>query len=231
VTERTIDALCNAYVDDFCALDPLTATNIGVAGHEHEMTDYSPAGFDAREALNRSVVAAVEAATPVDDREAAAKDAFLERTRLEIELEDAGVNRSRMSVLWSPLHEIRGVFDLMPTEGEEAVAAIASRLAAVPAALEGLRVTLSDEARKGNVVAARQYAEVAEQVRRWTGQTGDAGDFFLGLADRLEGGDPTELRALAGAASAATASFGLFLSDELEPQGKEREGVGRDVPT
>ncbi len=193
------------------------------------MTDYSPAGFDAREALARAVVAAVEAATPVDDREAAAQDAFLERTRLEIELEEAGVNRSRMSVLWSPLHEIRGVFDLMPTEGEEAVAAIAARLAAVPAALEGLRVTLSDEARKGNVVAARQYAEVAEQVRRWTGQTGDAGDFYLGLVDRLDGGDPAELRALAGAASAATAAFGLFLSDELEPQGTDKEGVGREV--
>ncbi len=229
VSERAIDALCDAYVDDFCALDPLTATSIGVAGHEHEMTDYSPAGFDAREALARAAVAAVEAATPVDDREAAARDAFLERTRLEIELEEAGVNRSRMSVLWSPLHEIRGVFDLMPTEGEEAVAAIASRLAAVPTALEGLRVTLSDEARKGHVVAARQYAEVAEQVRRWTGQTGDAGDFYLGLVERLEGGDRDELRRLASAASAATAAFGLFLSDELEPQGKDREGVGREV--
>lgn len=229
MTERTIDALCDAYVDDFCALDPLTATSIGVAGHEHEMTDYSPAGFDAREALNRAVVAAVEAATPVDDREAAARDAFLERTRLEIELEEAGVARSRMSVLWSPLHEIRGVFDLMPTEDEEAVAAIAARLALVPQALEGLRVTLSDEARKGNVVAARQYAEVAEQVRRWTGQVGEAGDFYLGLVDRLEGGDTTRLRALAGAASAATASFGMFLSDELEPQGLDKEGVGREV--
>ena len=89
------------------------------------MTDHSPDGFDAREALARAAVAAVEAATPVDDREAAAQDAFLERTRLEIELDEAGVNRSRMSVLWSPLHEIRGVFDLMPTEGEEAVATIA----------------------------------------------------------------------------------------------------------
>lgn len=229
MTERTIDALCDAYVDDFCALDPLTATEIGVAGHEGEMTDFSPAGFDARAALTRAAVAAVEAATPVDDREAAARDAFLERTRLEIELEEAGVSRSRMSVLWSPLHQVREVFDLMPTEGEEAVAAIAARLAAVTAALEGLRVTLADEARKGNVVAARQYAEVAEQVRRWTGQAGDAGDFFLGLVDRIEVEDRTELRALAGAASAATAAFGLFLSDELEPQGKEKEGVGREA--
>jgi uncharacterized protein (DUF885 family) len=121
--EGRIDALCDAYVDDFCALDPLTATEIGVAGHEGEMTDFSPAGFDARAALTRAAVAAVEAATPVDDREAAARDAFLERTRLEIELEEAGVSRSRMSVLWSPLHQVREVFDLMPTEGLEAVAA------------------------------------------------------------------------------------------------------------
>ena len=147
--ERRIDALCNAYVDDFCALDPLTATSVGVAGHEHEMTDYSPAGFDAR-------------------------DAFLERTRLEIELEEAGVNRSRMSVLWSPLHEIRGVFDLMPTEGEEAVAAIAARLAAVPSALEGLRVTLSDEARTAvktrvKAVRAERDAQVAARSRPLTG--------------------------------------------------------------
>jgi len=229
MTARTIDDLCNAYVDDFCALDPLTATSIGVAGHEHEMTDFSPAGFDARAALARAAVAAVEASTPVDDREAAARDAFLERTRLEIELEEAGINRSRMSVLWSPLHEIRGAFDLMATEGDKAVAAIIARLTAVPSALQGLRVTLSDEARKGNVAAARQYAEVAEQVRRWTGQVGDGGDFFLGLVERIEVADRSELLAAATAASAATASFGLFLSDELEPQGKDREGVGREV--
>jgi hypothetical protein len=30
VTERTIDALCDAYVEDFCALDPLTATSFGL---------------------------------------------------------------------------------------------------------------------------------------------------------------------------------------------------------
>ena len=39
----------------------------------------------------------------------------------------------------SGLHEIRAVFDLMPTEGEEAWANIDARLAAVPAALDGYR--------------------------------------------------------------------------------------------
>ncbi len=225
---RTIDALCDEFVEAYAALDPVSATAIGVAGHDHRLTDLSPAGHDARIALVRDTVAAVEAASPVDDREAAARDAFLERSRLELELEAAGLTRSRMSVLWSGLHEIRQVFDLMPMEGEEAIANIGARLAAVPAALEGLRVTLADEARKGNVAAARQYAEVAEQVRRWTGQSGEGGDFFAGLDERLVVDEPTELLAHATSASRAFAAFGIFLSDELEPQGREREGVGRE---
>ena len=228
VTTRTVDALCDQFVEDYAALDPTSATAFGVAGHDDRLTDLSPAGYDARIALVRAAVRAVEAATPVDDREAAARDSFLERNRLELELEEAGLSRSRMSVLWSGLHEIREVFDLMPTEGEEAIANIAARLAAVPTALEGLRVTLSDEARKGNVAAARQCAEVAEQVRRWTGQAGEGGDFFAGLVTRLGVEDPTELSAYAAAASRAFATFGLFLSDELGPQGREKEAVGRE---
>ena len=59
--ERRIDALCDAFVEDYCALDPLTATAIGVAGHEDELTDFSPAGFDAREALARdTAIAAID---------------------------------------------------------------------------------------------------------------------------------------------------------------------------
>ncbi|WP_107705687.1 DUF885 domain-containing protein [Nocardioides allogilvus] len=222
---RTIDALCDQFVEDYAALDPITATFLGVPGHDDRLTDLSPAGYDARIALVRAAVEAVEAATPVDDLEAAARDSFLERNRLELELEAAGLSRSRMSVLWSALHEIREVFDLMPTEGAEAVANIGARLAAVPATLEDLRVTLSDEARKGHVAAARQYAEVAEQVRRWTGQAGEGGDFFAGLVERLQAPKLTEQ---AKAASRAFAGFGLFLSDELEPQGRDKEGVGRE---
>lgn len=225
MTERTIDALCDQFVEDYASLDPIAATAIGVAGHDDRLTDLSPAGYDERIALVRAAVEAVEAATPVDDREAAARDSFLERNRLELELEAAGLSRSRMSVLWSGLHEIREVFDLMPTEGDEALANIGARLAAVPAAVEGLRVTLSDEARKGNVVASRQYAEVAEQVRRWTGETGEGGDFFAGLVERV---NAPELADSAKAASRAFASFGMFLSDELEPQGRDKEGVGRE---
>jgi uncharacterized protein (DUF885 family) len=227
---RTVDALCEAFVDDYCALDPIAATYYGVAGHDDRLPDYSPAGHDARVELVRRAVEAVEAATPVDDREAAARDSFLERNRLELEMEDAGISRCMVSVIDSAVHGIRQVFDLMSTEGAEAHELIDARLAAVPRAVQEYRVTLAAEAARGHVSAAAQYAKVVEQVRAWTGETGEGGDFFAGLVERCAptGELADRMREHARAATRAFADFGLFLSDELEPQGRAKEAVGRE---
>ena len=40
--------LTDRYVERFAALDPLSATGEGIVGHDHEMTDFSPAGSDER---------------------------------------------------------------------------------------------------------------------------------------------------------------------------------------
>ena len=64
-SERIVDAHSDDYLERYCALDPLTATFIGGAGHDHELPDLTPAGFEAREDLTRSAYSAVEAATPV----------------------------------------------------------------------------------------------------------------------------------------------------------------------
>ncbi|GGD27513.1 DUF885 domain-containing protein [Nocardioides daphniae] len=229
-TSRPVDALSDAYVDDYAALDPVAATYFGVEGHDHALTDLSPEGFDARDELAARAYAAVEAASPTDAREAVARDAFLERLGLQRALSRAGYERSDFSVISSGLHSIREVFDLMPTEGEEAWATIAARLEAIPETLTGYRVTLGDEAAKGRVAAARQYTEVAAQVERWTGQVGTGGDFFAGLVARSEASGTlrTRLEAAASRASRAFADFGLFLDDEMAPQGRTNEAVGRE---
>lgn len=229
--ERTVDRISDEYVEDICRLDPITATFIGVAGHDDRLPDLSPAGYDARDELTRRAVAAVEAAVPVDEREQVAKEAFLERNRLALELADAGFERAQVSVISSGAHAVREVFDLMPTDTPEGVADIGARLAGVPDALAGYQETLRTEAAAGRVSARRQYAEVAEQVRNWTGQEGDAGNFFLQLVDGLEADEETRarLRESARAASDAFAAFGRFLSEEMVPQGREREAVGREA--
>lgn len=228
-TERTVDALSDTYVSDHAALDPISATYIGVAGHDHEMTDLSPDGFAAREEMAARALEAVRAATPVDAREAAARDAFVERLGLAAEFTAAGLERSELSVISSGLHSVRQVFDLMPTDGEGAWENIDARLAAVPATLAGYRVTLADEARQGNVVAERQYEEVATQVERWTGQVGGASVFAdLVAGSGTEGTLRAQLEQHAAAATRAFADFGLFLTDEMAPQGRTKDAVGRE---
>ncbi len=229
--DRPVDAIADRFVDDYAALDPLLATEIGVAGHEDALTDFSPAGFEARVARTRAALADARAAEPVDERERIAKDALLERLGLDVELHDAGVPQSQVSVIASPLHAIRSVFDLMSTEGEESWANVDARLAAVPATLEGLRTTLLQAADAGHVAAKRQLAEVAGQVRHWTGQEGTAGDFFGNLVAGGEG--PQSLRRSleqhAREASDAFAELGRFLEQDLLPRGRDKDAVGRDL--
>ena len=225
---RRVDARTDQYVEDLAALDPITATFAGIAGHDAELPDLSPDGFAAVEELHRRALADVAALEAADEREQVAKDAFLERVGLSVERADAGVERSEFSVISSAIHAVREVFDLMPTDTDEQWEAIRARLAAVPAALEGYRSTLSEEAAAGRVSARRQYAEVAGQVRGWTGQEGRAGDYFL----RTVAEAPEPLRAhleqAARAASAAYAEFGRFVETDLLPRGREVDGVGRE---
>ncbi|NUR08698.1 MAG: DUF885 domain-containing protein [Nocardioidaceae bacterium] len=226
--ERPVDAVADRYVDDYAALDPIAATYFGIPGREHLLTDLSPDGFAERERLTRAALAAARAATPADEREQVAQESFLERLGLEVEMYDARVPQSQVSVLSSGLHEVRSVFDLMDTEGEEAWTNIDARLAAIPAAVDGYRATLQESADAGLVSAKRQLREVAAQVRQWTGQEG-TGNFFLEL---VAGGDVDGLRGRleqhAREASDAVAAFGRWLEDDLGPRGRDTDAVGRE---
>lgn len=227
---RPVDAIADAYVDDYCALDPVTATYLGVPGHEHRLTDYSPAGYAAREALTRKALADATAATPVDAREQVAKEAFLERLGLELEMYDAHVPQSELSVLASALHDMRSAFDLMDTDDEPAWRNIDARLAAFPDALAGVRTTLVASADAGYVAAQRQIHAVADQILHWTGQEGTAGDFFAQLVADADVSPAlaADLERHAREASAATAAFGRFLDEELGPRGREVDACGRE---
>lgn len=228
---RDVDARTDRYVEELCALDPLTATYVGVAGHDAELPDLSPDGMQAVEELNRAAYADVAAIEPADEREQVAKEAFLERTGLDIEFADAQLDRKFVSVISSGIHSLREVFDLMPTDTEDAWAAIGARLAGMPEAVAGYTATLREEASAGRVSATAQYAKVTDQILGWTGQKG-AGAFFTGLVSRAPDGTPpslrAELEASAAKANEAFAEFGRFMADELVPVGLPKEAVGRE---
>ena len=225
---RPVDARTDQFVEEYAALDPLTATFAGIAGHEGELPDVSPDGYAAGEDLHRRALADVSALTATDEREQVAQDAFRERIGLAVARMDAGIERSELSVISSAAHAMREVFDVMATETDDDWTAIGDRLSGVPEALAGYRRTLAEEAAAGRVSAKRQYTEVASQIRGWTGQEGKAGDYFAGLVSDAPDGLRERLSTAAAAASTAYAEFGRFVETDLRPLGRDEDGVGRE---
>ncbi|HEY0533177.1 MAG TPA: DUF885 domain-containing protein [Actinoplanes sp.] len=220
-----IDDLANRYVDEWAQLSPLGATYTGIAGHDDRTDDFSPAGFEAQAELTRRTLNDLDVIEPEHGSEQVAKEAMQERLGLELAQYDAG-SAAELSVISSGLHALRGVFDVMPTEGEEAVANIAARLNDIPRALEQYKTTLRTEAEAGRVSPRAQMLAVAEQCDAWTDP--DRDDFYRGLAGRLTAGGAlaAELIRGADAATAATADFAEFLRGELAPRGREKEAAG-----
>ncbi|GAA0561936.1 DUF885 domain-containing protein [Paractinoplanes ferrugineus] len=221
-----IDDLADRYVEDWAALNPTGATYVGIAGHDDRTDDLSPEGFEAQAELTRRTITELDVLEPEHESDQVAKDAMLERLGLELATYDAGYSKSALSVITSGLHGLRGVFDVMPTDSEQAVANIAARLNAFDHAVEQYKTTLREELDAGRVSARAQLLAVAEQCDAWTDPARD--DFFHGLVRRLDssGALASELERGAAAATAATAGFASFLREELAPRGREKEAAG-----
>ncbi|MGI8458443.1 MAG: DUF885 domain-containing protein [Propionibacteriaceae bacterium] len=156
---------------------------------------------------------------------------MLERLSLEVELYDAHISRSQVSVIAGHAQEIRSTFDLMPTDTAEAWSNIAERLRTVDQALAQVTRTLAAEADDGNVSAVRQIRGTIEQIDTWTGRTGSA-DFFAGLVAQVPVAEGAELRAtVARAADQARTAFDGFarwLRTELAPKAPRLDAVGEE---
>lgn len=225
-----IHALSDRFVDDYMALDPLSATYAGISGFDEQLTDYSADGVRARAELSAGALREIRAQHPVDDSDRVAQAVFVERTSAELDVYEAGLLLAELNVISSPAQNTRMVFDLMPTDTPDDWAVVAKRLAAVPAAVTAIRVGLGHAADHGRVAALRQVRKVADQCATWAGHGGEP-SFFATL---VSGADvPDALRAdLATGAMAAAASYGdlaEFLRTELAPRAPRKDAVGADI--
>ncbi len=201
-------------------LSPITATYLGIPGHDGELDDFSPAGLAAEADLARETLAALDGATPADDIDKVTVAAMRERLGLQVEMHEAGLDAMTLNVIASPLQEIRDILDLMPTETDEQVATVGERLRAMPAALQGWRASLQSAAAQGRVAARRQVEACIRQTRDHTAE----GGYFATLA----GQHPT----LADAARTAATAYeetGRWLQESLLEQAPESDACGRDV--
>ncbi|MEZ4553935.1 MAG: DUF885 domain-containing protein [Dehalococcoidia bacterium] len=224
--------IASEYVDRAAALHPLGATHMGVAGHDHEMTDYSPQGEDERAAFEREMLAALEAAPLEGERDRIAREAMAERLRLHLEMHEAGEQYQSLNILFSPFQDVRQCFDLMPRDTEEHWHNIAARLRLVPFGLQTYRRTLEEGARVGMPSTRRQTEGCVEQAAAWSGGHEGVPPFFDSLLEAYDA-SPVTSEALrrdveegARLAAGAYAEMGRFLADEYLPHTEQRDAVG-----
>jgi len=226
-----VDQVAEEWVATLVDLDPTVATYIGVPGRTGEYGDTSPAGAAAMAEAAARTKRALDAAQTADDVDRVTKADLGAELDLIAESYERKLHLRDLNVIASPAQNVREVIDLMPTATESDWRDVASRLRALPDALEGIRETLLEGARQQVTPAKRQVALIAEQAAR----TGATDGLFAQLVDGavLDGGAAvpeslrSDLRAGADAAAAAYRSFGAFLEHELLPVATPVDAVGR----
>jgi len=225
--------IASDYIDGLAALDPISATGIGVPGHDAEMTDFSPAGYEAQSMLRQTTLRLLAEAPVTSERDRIAKEGMEEVLTLREELLEAG-DHYRLSGFRNATSLIRMSFDLMPRETEQDWQTIATRLGLVAKGVGSYRTTLEEGLRKGARTARRQVEQAIRQASTYAGSEG-APSFFAGLIeafDQSSTGSPAlraDLVRAAEAAAAAFAGFSSYLAEKFMDHAVERDAVGRDL--
>ena len=222
--------LSDAYIERLAQLDPGYATALGIAGSDHLMTDFSPAGHEAQEALNRQTLAKLNSLDASNDADRLAAGVL--RNSLEMSEREfaAGEHLRAIRVLAGSVDYARSVFDLMPTETAEHWQTIAQRMSRVPQAVAGMRESWRLGMQRHTVAPLRQVLAVADMLEGWAGSENTPG-FFASLAERgasVNGAPLSELQAAASDAARALAETAEFLRKEYAPVADPRNGVGED---
>ncbi len=229
--QTAVDRVAEEHFEASVALSPISATYLGVPGHDHELDDFSPAGFAAEADLARRTLARLEECEPVDDVDRVTLAAMRERLGLTVEFHEAGVDEMTLNVIASPMQAVRGAFDLMPTNTESQWATFAARMARVPEALEAWVGTLRGAADRGDVASRRQVESCIAQCEDLTAEDG----YFARLVvDPRLGEEPlggrvrADLEAGVAAASRAYGRLGEQLREHLLDRAPTVDGVGRE---
>jgi uncharacterized protein (DUF885 family) len=229
-----IDRIADDFLANFVALSPITATYLGITGHDEELDDFSPAGHEAHSALRADTLALLDGAAPVDEIDRVTLAAMRERLGLAEETYQAGLDEMSLNVIASPLQEVRGCFDLMPTATDEDWGAISRRLSRVPDALRGWKESLLSASSKGNIAPRRQVEACVQQCVDLVADDG----YFAKLVEdaRLSDAGAGELAestkdSLATAADGAAAAYsqlGRWLKDHLLDDAPVADACGEE---
>ncbi|WP_177204384.1 MULTISPECIES: DUF885 domain-containing protein [unclassified Streptomyces] len=226
--------VADAYVDALVELDPVTGTYLGVQESHALLPDYSPAGQEELAVLARETLARLDAAErlPGADTDVERRCARLLRERLTAELavHEAGEGLRTVSNIHSPAHSLRMAFTVTPTGTRDDWSAVAERLRAVPAALDGYRESLALGLERDLPGGPRATATFVEQLTEWAGGAeGNRRGWFEEFAAEGPADLRTELDTAARGATAAVAELRDWMRDVYAPAVKNApDTVGRE---
>jgi uncharacterized protein (DUF885 family) len=213
--------VADAYVDELVALDPITGTFLGVKESSSRLPDLSPAGEEAQAELSRRTLARLDEAErqPGADSDVERRCARLLRERLTAGLAvyEAEEGLRAVSNLSSPAHAVRQVFTVTPAQSEEDWTAIAERLRAVPAALEGYRESLALGLERKLYGGPRATATFVEQLGQWADADGEGHGWFEQYAAAGPESLRSELDAAARSATEAVVALRDWVRDVYAP--------------
>ena len=194
--DRVVRTLANSYVDRMTELDPMAAAMLGVRPGDDRMPDMSPAGYDAKDELDRAVLAELDAVERAgiagNGHERRCARLLRERLTARLEVSEIGENLRAVSNILGPMQSVRMVFTMMPTATPDDWAVIARRMTNVPAALASYGYSLQEGARRGLFAAPRQVNAVMAQLAQWVA-AGDGRGWYAEFAERAD--VPPALRA------------------------------------
>ena len=224
-----VDEVADHHWGSLVASSPILATALGLDLNQDEYDDLTPAGMETRYQLVMDTLDRLDQAMPADDTDRVTVSAMRSSLGLEAESHDKGYDLLTLNGIASGVHEIREVYDAMPTETPDQVSPVARRLQATGAALDGWLQTQRASIDAGIAPAIRQVNLLVEQITSWTGD----GGFFDDYLKRTASDDlPDSVRSeLAEGIDAAKANFrrtAETLATEIAPLATETDAVGID---
>ncbi|MFJ7336444.1 DUF885 domain-containing protein [Streptomyces sp. NPDC101116] len=213
--------VADAYVDELVALDPITGTYLGDTESSSRLPDTSPAGQEALAELARRTLARLDEAErlPGADSDIERRCARLLRERLgaELAVHEADEGLRSVSNLSSIAHAVRQVFTVTPAQTEQDWTAIAERLRAVPAALEGYRESLALGLERKLYAGPRATATFVQQLGEWADADGEGHGWFEQYAAAGPESLRSELDTAARSATEAVVRLRDWMRDVYAP--------------
>jgi uncharacterized protein (DUF885 family) len=221
-----LDAIADSWVEKMAELSPSFATYIGRKGFDDQLDDFSPEAQEAHLAESRNFYQQVKDAPVADKVDEVTKDAMLEDFELGFELHDSGLWKRDLDVIASPAQGIRDIFDLSPTDGEEAWVNLVKRMNAVPETIDGYIRSLRLGIEAGDTPARRQVIMNIEQAEGIAAADG----FFIKFAEgaKVDGSLKEEVEAAGRQATAGYAKLAEFFKSELLPKANAVDAIGRE---